>query len=232
MTSRQWPSGVQKIKNIKYKKTIMKNKKILCIGAHPDDLEVGMGGTIAKLVSKNYDVQMLVVLIKEFEKIRIRETESKNSALCLGAKIDFIRLDLDEMSYSRKLVQKFDKYINEMNPHAVFTHWIGDSHQDHQIIANTTITSLRKNKCSLYMYEQCIPGGITSSSFKPQLFVNIDNFIEKKIDALIKHESQITKLNNQGSWVYGVKGRAQYRGYQINCNYAEAFEVIKDIREF
>ena len=210
----------------------MKSKKILCIGAHPDDLEVGMGGTIAKLVSQDHDVTMLVILVDEYHLMDVREIEARESAMILGANIEFMKIKLDEMVYSRKLIQKFDEYIYTIDPEIVFTHWLNDSHQDHQIVAKTTISALRKNKCSLYMYEECIPGGITPFSFKTQLYIKIDEFIDQKINALKKHKTQLKNLHHENLWIYGVKGRAQYRGYQINSKFAEAFEVIKEIREF
>ena len=78
------------------------------------------------------------------------------------------------------------------------------------------------------MYEQIIPGGIVPYSFRAQSFVDISEVIDTKIDAIMAHESQVAK--NGEWWLFAVKGRAMYRGYQINVRYAEAFEVVKEIR--
>jgi hypothetical protein len=75
------------------------------------------------------------------------------------------------------------------------------------------------------MYETTIPGGITENSFRPQLYVNITETIETKKNALECFESQFVRCGE--IWIPAILGRCSYRGYQINSNYAEAFEVIK-----
>ena len=79
------------------------------------------------------------------------------------------------------------------------------------------------------MYEQTIPGGIAPYGFRTQSFVNISDVVDTKINSVMAHKSQL-KMNNEW-WLYGIKGRAMYRGYQISVKYAEAFEVVKEIRE-
>jgi LmbE family N-acetylglucosaminyl deacetylase len=78
------------------------------------------------------------------------------------------------------------------------------------------------------MYEQTIPGGVVPYAFQPQMFVDISDTIDIKMNSVCSHESQV--IANGEWWEYGVKGRAMYRGYQIHKKYAEAFEVIKDIK--
>jgi LmbE family N-acetylglucosaminyl deacetylase len=82
------------------------------------------------------------------------------------------------------------------------------------------------------MYEETIPGGITPYSFRAQMYVDIGEHIDNKIAALKLHQSQIKSHNDENTWVYGIKGRAQYRGYQINSKFAEAFEIVKEINNF
>jgi LmbE family N-acetylglucosaminyl deacetylase len=200
---------------------------ILCIGAHPDDLEIGMGGTIVKLVEEGHNVKLVVVIIPATNQKEVRLLEAQNAAKILGADITFLDVSSEDLILDRNLIGLFDKQISEFNPDIVFTHWDKDSHQDHKVISQATMASLRKNKCSLFMYEQTIPGGITNGSFRPQLFIDIDKQIDAKLDALKQHKSQMQNLDVKGNWIRGVKGRAQYRGYQINANYAEAFEAIK-----
>jgi len=204
--------------------------KILCIGAHPDDLEIGMGGTIAKFIEAGHEVLMLVAIIPEYQDIPEREKETMNGSKILGADVKFMRIPVEEMVFNRTLVKKIDQEIKNFGPDMAFIHWIHDSHQDHQALSHSCIAAFRKNKCSLYMYEQTIPGGITPYAFKPQMFINIDNQIDKKIDSLKEHASQMKNLNQENTWIYGVRGRAQYRGYQMGCKFAEAFEVIKEIK--
>ena len=200
--------------------------RILVFGAHPDDIEIGMGGTIARYSKKKYDVLMVIAVIPNKREVRWKEAEK--AAKILGAKLIILDIEPNEMVFSRKLVRRFDKVIREHSPDIVYTHWNYDSHQDHVAVANAVIASTRKNNCSLYMYEQTIPGGIVPYSFRAQLFVDISEVIDIKINSIMAHKSQV-KINNEW-WLHGVKGRAMYRGYQINVKYAEAFEVVKEIK--
>jgi LmbE family N-acetylglucosaminyl deacetylase len=200
--------------------------KVLAFGAHPDDIEVGMGGTIARYSKNKYDVLMVIATIPN--KREVRRKEAEKAAEILGAKLIILDIDPDKMIFSRELVRRFDEVIREHSPEIVYTHWNHDSHQDHVAVANAVIASTRKNNCSLYMYEQTIPGGIVPYGFRTQSFVDISEIIDTKINSILTHKSQVV-INNEW-WLYGVKGRAMYRGYQINVNYAEAFEVVKEIK--
>jgi LmbE family N-acetylglucosaminyl deacetylase len=208
------------------------SKTILCIGAHPDDIEIGMGGTVSKLISHGNRVVMVVFANKDMKNIDERCKEAKLAADYLNAEIEIVKISSQELQNNRLLVGKIDRYQETYSPTAVYTHWIHDSHQEHQLIARATISSLRKNKCSLYMYEETIPGGITSHSFQAQFYIDIEDHIDNKINALKFHSSQIKSHNDENIWIYGIKGRAQYRGYQINSKFAEAFQVVKAINNF
>ncbi|RLG29005.1 hypothetical protein DRN97_12575 [Methanosarcinales archaeon] len=201
--------------------------RVLAFGAHPDDIEVGMGGTIARYSKNKHDVIMVIATIPN--KKNIRQKEAENAAEILGAELLILDIDPNRMIFSRELVRRLDEVIQEYSPDIVYTHWNHDSHQDHVAVANAVIAATRKNNCSLYMYEQTIPGGIVPYGFRTQSFVDISEVIDTKIDAIMAHESQVA-MNGEW-WLYGVKGRAMYRGYQINVRYAEAFEVVKEVKK-
>lgn len=198
---------------------------VLVFGAHPDDLEIGMGGTIAKHVQFGDQVTMVVATIPS-QRERRRE-EARRGAEILGAKLYCLDVPPDEMECNRKLIRQVDTLIETAAPNLIYTHWDQDSHQDHNAISRAVISATRKNRCSLLMYEQTIPGGIVPGGFKAQSFVDISDFIDTKIASIRAHQSQHEA--NGELWLQGVKGRAMYRGYQINAAYAEAFEVIKEI---
>ena len=200
--------------------------RVLAFGAHPDDIEVGMGGTIARYSKNKYDVLMVIATIPSKKEFRRKEAE--NAAEIVGAELLILDIDPDRMVFSRELVHRFDEVIRDHSPDIVYTHWNHDSHQDHIAVANAAIAATRKNNCSLYMYEQTIPGGIVPYGFRTQSFVDITEVIDTKIDSITAHKSQV-EINNEW-WLYGVKGRAMYRGYQINVKYAETFEVVKEIK--
>jgi N-acetylglucosamine malate deacetylase 1 len=206
----------------------MESKTIIAFGAHPDDLEIGMGGTIAKLSAMGYDVQPVIATLPNFVKSDTKEgrkSESLSSANVMGCKSPiFLDLSPEQMVFGRKLVTLIDSLITEHKPDSVFTQWHGDSHQDHQILTSSVISACR-NQNNLFMYETTIPGGITEKSFRPQLFVDVTETIDIKKDALECFQSQFIRCGE--IWIPAVIGRCSYRGYQVDAKYAEAFEVVK-----
>lgn len=203
-------------------------KSILAFGAHPDDIEIGMGGTVSKFPKAEYDVRMVIMTLPNFtdiDKKELRRQEAIMSAKAMGVKAPiFLDLAPDEVAFSRNLVTRIDKLMTEYKPESVFTQWIGDSHQDHYILTKAVMAAAR-DISNLFMYETTIPGGVTEKTFRPQLFVDIKDFIESKVDALNVFESQ--KIRGGHLWIDAVVGRCAYRGYQANTKYAESFEVIK-----
>jgi len=200
---------------------------ILVFSPHPDDAEVLMGGTIAKYTQKGHDVLIVVVTIPSQKKKRIEESEK--AAAILGARISVLDLGPYELVFNRKLVEVFDEVIKDFPPDIIYTCWLHDSHQDHVATAQTTIAAVRKNQCSLYMYDQALPSGITPYVFRPQVFVDISDTIETKIKSVLAHASQVKIHGDQ--WIEGIRAKAAYMGFQINAKYAEAFELVKEIEE-
>jgi N-acetylglucosamine malate deacetylase 1 len=206
-----------------------KKLSVIAFGAHPDDLEIGMGGTLAKLARLGYDVNLVIATLPNFVKTDIKEERRKEatmSAKILGCKSpQFLDLSPDEITIGRKFVTMIDEIINKHKPEAVFTQWIGDSHQDHQALTRAVIAASRDSN-NLFMYETTIPGGLTENAFRPQLYIDITETLEVKSNALDCFHSQ--KNNRCGNlWIDAVVGRCSYRGYQMNVKYAEAFEVVK-----
>lgn len=198
--------------------------KLLAFGAHPDDVELGMGGTIARYSQRKHDVMVVTVTIPSNKEIRRKECEV--AAELLGVELLIIDIEPNGIVFSRELVGVLEKIINDFSPDEVYTHWNHDSHQDHVAISNATFAAARKNDCSLYMYEQQIPGGVVPYGFKAQMFVDISNSIDTKVESCLAHKSQM-----EDPWIDALEGRARYRGFQSNVKYAEAFEVVREIKE-
>lgn len=199
--------------------------RVLAFGAHPDDIEIGMGGTIARHASAGDRVVMVVVTIPNNREVR--RDEAERAAGVLGADLTILDIPLDELGHSRTIVKRFDKLLETVNPDVIYTHWNMDSHQDHNAVSLATITASRDNTCAVLMYEQTIPGGIVPWAFRAQSYVDISPYMPMKMESIAMHKSQVRA--NGDLWIQGVKGRAMYRGYQVNAEFAEAFEVVKSV---
>ncbi|MBI1998853.1 MAG: PIG-L family deacetylase [Parcubacteria group bacterium] len=205
----------------------MQKRPILIFGGHPDDVEIGMGGTARKLATNGRDVFICVATVPN--QAALRKKEAAQAVKILGAEqVIFLPVPLKRFGINRETIGAIDKIITRHNPSAVFTHSLGDSHQDHLALTNSILSAARRNSFSVFMYEQIIPGGITPVPFHPHLFVDISASIDDKIKAIEAHKSQVKKYGE--NWTESVRGRAVMRGHQIGVKYAEAFEVVK-IRE-
>ncbi|MDD4762047.1 MAG: PIG-L family deacetylase [Candidatus Pacebacteria bacterium] len=217
----------------------MNIKKIMAIGAHFDDIEINCGGTIAKAIKEGSSVLMVVAGDGEFyhhtgEILRTKSQalrESRKAALKLGVvNKNLICLDFPEKSipYNVEIIEKIDALISFWNPDIIFTHWANDTHQDHANVSKTVLSAARYHN-SILMWEPIFPSGRTAiSSFYPQIYIDISDVQEQKIQALKCHESQIKKFTNRGiNWIDGIIARSKYRGFEISCNYAEAFQPVR-----
>lgn len=204
--------------------------RILVFGAHPDDIEIGMGGTITKLVKLGHDVIMVIATLPNFtiaDNKDERKLEAISSATILGCNIpEFLDLAQEDIVFGRRMVTLVDSLIKKYNTSTVYTQWIGDSHQDHQILTQSVIAASRDLN-NLYMYETTIPGGLTEKAFRPQLYVDITKEMENKTTSLKCFKSQ--NLRCGPFWIDAIVGRSIYRGYQMNTKYAEAFEIVKTV---
>jgi len=196
---------------------------ILAFGAHPDDIEIGAGGTLSKYAEKGDNVTAVVVTLPRDKKTRRKESEI--AAKILGINIKLLDVSFEDLFLTRENGIRLDGVLDYYRPDIIFTHWDGDSHQDHNVLTSGVIASARMNRCSLYMYEQTLPGGIVPSSFNAQVYIDITATMDKKIESILAHASQHRK-NGEG-WLHGIRGRAMLRGCQINVKYAEAFQVVK-----
>tara|TARA_B100001123_G_C15343016_1_gene1035830 strand:- start:6638 stop:7297 length:660 start_codon:yes stop_codon:yes gene_type:complete len=217
----------------------MKKKlNVLVLSPHADDAEIGMGGTIAKLVKQKNNVTILTAILpKENLSGQVDEymenkryQEQLNSSKLLGANLQTLNLDPYDFKFNREYVKIFDEKVKSIKPDVIFSCWEHDTHQDHKTLAKIIFSVSRKNNVSLYMYEAMLPGGINTNAFNPQLFVDISNFMKTKIRSINCYKSVFQrKKNNYSNFMESITARAKFRGEMIGVKYAECFVVVKKI---
>ena len=217
----------------------MKKKlNILALSPHADDVEIAMGGTIAKYVDEGHNVTIVTAILPKENKdgkiddfmSKNRIKEQQNSAKILGAKVDILDLDPYDFSFNRKYIKMFDEKINKHKPDLIFSCWEHDTHQDHKSLSDILFAVTRKNNISINMYEVMLPGGLNTYSFNPQYFINISKYIDIKIASIKSYKSVFEKKhNNYSTYFDSIVGRAKFRGGVIGVDYAEAFVVAKKI---
>ncbi len=195
--------------------------KILGIGAHPDDLEFGCGGTFLKLAAAGHKVHMLVMTRGSVGgDPRLRLAEQERSAALLKAKLYWGGFEDTCVTLSRELIRAVELRIDAIQPDMVFVNHADDTHQDHRNVSRAVETAARYMK-NLLFYE--VP---TTMGFDPCIFVDVGPVITRKVALLKCHRSQVYKTRVKNlSIVESAKAAAMFRGYQDRVKYAEGFEA-------
>ena len=207
--------------------------RVLVVAAHPDDEVIGLGGTIAKHVSRGDEVYLLVISEgvsaqyrnkKKF--LKIRRDACKKSSRFLGIKKIVFRnfpdskLNLVPVSEVSKSISE---EINKFKPNRIYTHFFGDMHQDHRAVSESTLIACRRKVDEIYFYE--IIGNIKMASrniFSPNTYVDVGNFINKKIEALKFYDTEIKPFPHPLSQE-GIISLSKMRGVESGLKNAEAF---------
>ena len=198
--------------------------RILAVGAHPDDVEIGCGGFLIKTAKKGHEVYILVLTLGEASigSSGDREEEARQSAKAIGAKkIWFGGFRDTELTINGKLVNAIEDVVKKVKPDLVFTHCVEDEHHDHQATGDSTIEAARY-VANVFAYENPL-----TKTFAPKVFVDITEIIEQKVNLLSFFLSQKDKIYLKKEAIFGL---AQYRALQSrleNVRFAEAYQVVK-----
>lgn len=196
--------------------------RILAVGAHPDDLEIACGGTLPKLADQGNDVHAIVMSDGDVGgNSDVRPHEAHNGAHHMGiAHIDVHHLtDTRLAQHNMEMVQLIEAKIQQFRPHVVLTHSGHDHHQDHVAVHNAVLRAARCHPTIL-----CFESPSVTSSFNPSFFVDIEKYLNIKIEAIEQHRDQAGKPYLSGETVRGV---AAFRGSQARLKHAEAFEPVR-----
>lgn len=213
--------------------------KILAVGAHLDDIEIAVGGTLAKAIEEGHDVKVLIMSKSGYTDIngRIQRTdddavkEGMSALHALGVKdIEISDFPTKDIPFRSDVVNVIDLVITKYNPDIIFTHHPFDTHQAHVGVSNATIAAARRRN-TVFFYEPITPSGRSYVAFRPQLYVDIESTIEKKKNALKEHKTEYNKFGGE-DWIKGIESRCGFRGYEIGKRFAEAFEILRIEMEF
>ena len=202
----------------------MKKINILAIGAHPDDIEFGCGGSLIKFADRGHKVYLLVMTEGGLGgEITVRAKEQMDAKDKLGAKELFWGGYEDtHLKADKDMIVKIEQVIREVKPTFIFCHFPDDTHQDHRNLAQATISATRYVRNVLF-YE-----GPTTQNFNPQVFIDISSTLDQKVEALKAHKSQIEKTNIEDLTIIELtRSSANFRGIQGRVKYAESFHSLR-----
>jgi LmbE family N-acetylglucosaminyl deacetylase len=197
-------------------------RRVVAFGAHPDDIEAGAGGLIARLAG-TASVTMVVCSIPD--RPELRAAEARAGAAALGV-TDLVLLDGERASRledlaMHELVARFDRIIAERTPELVITHNTRDHHLDHSLVHRATMSALRRWRCDVLAYAAASPLDPIGHPYGG-CHVDITTTIEHKLAGLTAHASQLSE-----AVLAGRRDIARAVGEQCGVRYAEAFEVLR-----
>ena len=203
-----------------------KIESALFLGAHCDDIEIGCGGTIQKLVDARPNARIHWVTLSS-DAVRAEETRKAATKLMSGAKNTDVRMEGFANScfpyQGAEIKAYFERLKQEIHPDVIFTHYRHDLHQDHRVVNELTWNTFRNH----LVFEYEIPKFDGDLGVPNAFSVLTRAQLDRKIDVLLEcFESQRTK-----SWFTRDLFQAIARLRGVECNapegFAEAFYVRK-----
>ena len=195
--------------------------KYLLLAPHTDDIELGCGGTVLKLLEEGNEVHWVVFSTAEDSIPPGMPLDTlKKEFLSVAGSLELSENQYEVCSYPvrnfdlhrQEILEKLVSIRREIKPDVVIGPSLHDVHQDHQVIANEMVRAFKTS---------------ASTVFENQCFSKLDSdFIDGKINLLANYQSQ-TALNRSYFSAEFIKGWAKMRGIQCNSEYAEAFEVVR-----
>ncbi|MCU0240649.1 MAG: PIG-L family deacetylase [Pyrinomonadaceae bacterium] len=213
---------VEKANELTSKPLVKKaNKVILAIGSHPDDVEIGCGGTLFHHQNNGDKVHILTLSNGAIGgDTSLRKVESENAAKKLNASLYWGNLTDTKISDNSETIQVIENVIKFINPDIIYTHSKNDNHQDHRNTHLATIVASRKVE-NIFCYQS--PS--TTIEFRPTLFNDIEDFITRKVELIECFKTQTSKCEYLSEDL--ILSTAKFWGRFANYKKVEPFEVIK-----
>ncbi|WP_114575496.1 PIG-L deacetylase family protein [Saliphagus sp. LR7] len=224
---------------------------VLCVGAHPDDEVLGVGGTLARHAADGETVSVLLLGDGEMarhetetEAARERREERRREARAAGEVLgvesvrilDYWGNQLDDVALI-DVVRDVERAIADVEPTTIYTHYSGDLNVDHQLVARAVRTAARPVADTTVdrilsfetpsSTELAIP--TENNPFQPSTFVDITETMEAKMEAIDVYGSEMRDRPHPRS-PDSLRANARLWGDRSGFRAAEPFEVVLDRR--
>lgn len=202
--------------------------KILCLGAHADDIEIGCGGTILR-ITKEYPKAQFYWVVFSAEGQRTNEAHKSAESFLSNTTTKTIDIQTFRDSYfpfiGAKIKDHFNILKNNFDPDIIFTHLTKDAHQDHRLIGELTWNAFRNHLILEYEIAK-----YDADLVIPNMYVHLnENFVQKKISNICT----LFKSQSDKDWFGEESFRSlmRLRGLESNSpsKYSEAFYFRKAV---
>lgn len=217
------------------------NKKILIVVAHPDDEILGMGASIAKFIDDNNQIFLLImshgVESRDYprEKPEQRLEAARSASRYLGVQeLEILNFKDNQFDIHSELIinKTISEFVENRQPDYIFTHSACDLNVDHQLVAKACLVASRPKTDSsvkgVFSFEilSSTNWNFGNTLFEPNFFIDVSQYVDKKIEALKFYEAEMDSFPNSRS-ILGVKALLTYRGTSVGSEAAEAFQILR-----
>lgn len=216
--------------------------KVMIMTPHPDDETLGCGGTLLRHLQQNDKIYWVIVTeMKDSfsqEKILKRNTEIE----CVADQYQFekiFKLGFEAAALDRvpdsDLIMKISKVFQEIQPNIIYVPYPSDIHSDHKAVFDASVACTKWFRYpfieKVLVYETLSETDFTinpdANGFRPNIFVNIEPYLEQKIDIMKIYESEISEFPFPRS-EKAIRSLAYIRGAASGFEAAEAFMLLKE----
>jgi len=199
-------------------------RTVLAIGAHPDDLELAIGGTLARFAQHGAHVVMAIVSIpSDFD---TRRAEAQQAAAILGCKLKILVDDgcrrIDDIK-NYQLVGMLDELVRSLEPAAVLTHGASEFHRDHVAVHNACLSTQRLRPFDFLHFSPTMTRAVPVA-FHPRAYIDITETIDLKMQAIAAHASQ---FGSRGLETDMWRDLARLQGRMVGVKYAEGIDISR-----
>jgi LmbE family N-acetylglucosaminyl deacetylase len=219
-------------------------KKQIVVSPHPDDETLGCGGTILRSIDEGASLHWLIVthMSEEFgfapKRVRKREREISQVAERYGTSgftnLEFpaTRLDAEPMG---DIVEAIGEVFKKVEPELVYVPYRNDIHTDHAAVFDAVVSctkwfrnpSVRRVLAYETLSETEFSMNPDGAGFRPNVFVDIEGYLDEKIDIMEVYDSEIGGHPFPRSRS-GIRALATFRGATSGFEAAEAFMLLKE----
>lgn len=194
--------------------------RVLAVGAHPDDVELGVGATLAAHAAAGDDITTLVLSGGAIGgNTSVRHEEALRAAELVGARLIHLDFADTHMVPADGLIGAVEEAVAEVDPDRIYTHGIHDRHQDHRAVHDAVEVGAR-SVADVW----CFQSPSSTVDFRPNRFVSVDGFVETKLELLAAFASQSHRDYIQPEV---IRANARYWARYSTAQEVEPLETVR-----
>jgi len=195
---------------------------VLAVGAHPDDIEVGCGGTLLGHVAQGHDVMALVLTGGEIGGMPAdRAREAARAAELMAVRLHHVSLAEASLTEIEATTAEIRRVVDELRPDTIYVHSVHDFNQDHRNVHQATIAAA-PDVPRIFCYQSAS----STVEFQPSRFVAVDEFMDRKLAVIRAYTSQVRQRRYLDAEL--LRATSRYWSRYGQTRFVEPFEVVRE----